>query len=156
MLVVCALYGLKSSGAAWRKNLAQTLRDLGYVSSKADPNACLKAETKPDGTEYYACVLVYINDVINLHHDNATFINCLSEVYRLKDGNVGEPNRYLGDNIEKVQLDDSSVAYSMTSREYVKNSILNLEYTLARDDAHPLKIFVKKARERPFPSNYRP
>ena len=30
MLVVRAQYGLKSSGAAWRKMLAQTLIDLGY------------------------------------------------------------------------------------------------------------------------------
>ena len=37
MLVVRALYGLNSSGAAWRKILEQTLRDLGYVSSKSDP-----------------------------------------------------------------------------------------------------------------------
>ena len=51
VLAVRSLYGLKSSGAAWKKTLAQTLRDLGYVSSKADPDIWLKAETKPDGTE---------------------------------------------------------------------------------------------------------
>ena len=49
MLVVRALYSLKSSGAAWRQMLAETLRDLGYVSSKADPDVWLKAKTKPDG-----------------------------------------------------------------------------------------------------------
>ena len=51
MLVVRALYGLKSSGAAWRKMLTQTLRYLGYVCSKADPDVWIKAKTKPDGTE---------------------------------------------------------------------------------------------------------
>ena len=49
MLVVRALYGLKSSGASWRQIFAQTLRDLGYVSSKADPDVWLKTETKLDG-----------------------------------------------------------------------------------------------------------
>ena len=44
----------------------------------------------------------------------------------------------------------------MASREYVTNAIQNLEDTLARDGAHLLKIFGKKARERPFPLNYRP
>ena len=99
--------------------LAQKLRDLNYVSSKADPNVWLKAETKPDGTEYYAYVLVYFNDVLHLHHDPDTFMNRLAELYRLKDGSVGEPDIYLRANIEKVQLDDGSVACSMTSREYV-------------------------------------
>ena len=102
--------------------LAHTLRDLGYVSSKAGLGICLKSETKYDSTEYYAYVLVYVNDVLHLHHDLDTFMNCLAEVYRLKDGSVGEPDRYLGANIDKVQLYDGSVAWSMTSREYVTNA----------------------------------
>ena len=42
------------------------------------------------------------------------------------------------------------------SREYVTDAINNLEDTLAREGARPLKIFVKKAGERPFPSYYLP
>ena len=121
MLVVRAIYGLKSSGAAWRQMFAQTLRDLAYVSSKADPDVWLKSKTKPDGTEYYAYVLVYVDDVLHLHQDPDTFMNHLAEVYTFKDGSVGELNRYLGANIEKLQLDVGSVAWSMTSREYVTN-----------------------------------
>ena len=156
MLVVCALYGLKLSGAAWRKMLAQTLRDLGYVSSKADPDVWLKAETNPDGTEYYAYLLVCVKYVLHLHHDPDTFMNLLSEAYGLKDDSVGESDRYLSTNIEKVHLNDVSVAWSMTSRECVTNSIQMLKDTLARDGAQLLKIFGKKSGERSFPSNYRP
>ena len=136
--------------------LAQTLIDIGYVSSKADPDVWLKAETKPDVTEYYAYVLVYVDDVLHLHHDPDTFMNRLAEVYRLEDGSVGEPDRYIGANIEMVQVYDGSVAWSMTNREYITNALQNLEYTLARDCAQPLNIFGKKAGERPFPSNYCP
>ena len=88
---------------------------------------------------------MYVYDVLHLHHDPDTFINSLAEVYRLKDGSAGEPDRYLGANIEKVQLDDGSVAWSTTSREYVTNAIQNLEYTLNLDGAQQLKIFGKKA-----------
>ena len=95
---------------------------------------------------------MYVDDVLHLNHDPDTFMNLLAEVYRLKDGSVGEPDRCIGANIEKVQLDDGPVAWSITSREYVKNEIQNLEDTLSRDGAQPLKIFVKKAGERPFPS----
>ena len=156
MLVVRALYCLNPSGSARRQSLAQTLRDLGYVSSKADPGVWLKAETKTDGTECYAYARVYVDDVLHLHHDPDTFVNRLAEVYRLKDSSVGETNRYIGANIEKVQLDDGSVAWSMKSGEYVTNSIQNLEDTLARDGAKPLMIFGNKAGERLFPSDYRP
>jgi hypothetical protein len=33
-----ALYGLKSSGAAWRSTFAGTLQDMGFTSSLADPD----------------------------------------------------------------------------------------------------------------------
>ena len=89
MLVVRALYGLNSSGTAWRQMLAQTLRDLGYVSFKDDPDVWLKAKTKTYGIEYYAYVLVYVDDLLHLHHDPDTFMNHLSEVYRLKNGSLG-------------------------------------------------------------------
>ena len=88
---------------------------------------------------------MYVDDVLHLHPDPETLMNRLAEVYRLNDGIVGEPDIYLGANIEKIQLDDGSVAWSMTSSEYVTNAIQNLEDTLARDGAQPLKIFGKKS-----------
>ncbi len=36
--IVRALYGLKSSGAAWRSHLANTLHSMGFTSSLADPD----------------------------------------------------------------------------------------------------------------------
>ena len=38
MIIKKALYGLKSSRAAWRALLASTLCDMGLTSSKADPD----------------------------------------------------------------------------------------------------------------------
>ena len=41
MIVVRALCGLKSSGAAFRALLSETVYDLGYTPSKADPDVWL-------------------------------------------------------------------------------------------------------------------
>ena len=49
---------------------------------------------------------MYVDDALHLHHDPDTLLNRLSEVYRLKYSSVGEPDRYLSANIEKVQLDE--------------------------------------------------
>jgi hypothetical protein len=57
--IVRALYGLKSSGAAYGEHLANCLtHDLGFQTCLADNNVWIRAETKPDGTEYYAYILV--------------------------------------------------------------------------------------------------
>ena len=53
---------------------------------------------------------MYVDDVLQLHHDHDTFMNRLAELYRLKDGSVGEPDIYIGANIENVQLDDGLVS----------------------------------------------
>ena len=47
-VIVRALYGLKSAGAAFRAHLASCMRELGYTSCKADPDLWLKPETRPD------------------------------------------------------------------------------------------------------------
>ena len=45
-IIVRALYGLKSSGAAWRSHFAHTLRDLHFTSTYADPDVCFRPATK--------------------------------------------------------------------------------------------------------------
>ena len=52
MIVTRALYGLKSSGAAFRALLAEVLWDLGYRPSKADPDVYMRPAVKSDGTTY--------------------------------------------------------------------------------------------------------
>jgi hypothetical protein len=54
VIIVKALYGLKSSGAAWRAHLAEVLHDMGYQSSLADPDVWFRTEVKDNGTKYYA------------------------------------------------------------------------------------------------------
>ncbi len=47
-IIVHALYGLKSAGAAFCAHLASFMHQMGYTSCKADPDLWYKAETKPD------------------------------------------------------------------------------------------------------------
>jgi hypothetical protein len=63
--VICkALYGLKSSGAAWQAHLANTLHDLGYCSSLADPDVWLHDNVKQNREKYHEYCLVYVDDVL--------------------------------------------------------------------------------------------
>ncbi len=53
--IVCALYSLKSAGAAFRAHLASFMHPMGYTSCKAYPDLWFKAETRPDDNfRYYA------------------------------------------------------------------------------------------------------
>ena len=152
MLIRKALYGLKSSSAAWRAMLAQSLTDLGYVSSKADPDVWLRPQTKPDGFRYYEYVLVYVDDILHISHDTNPTMFALSKLYRLKEESMGPPTRYLGANIKWDQLPDGTQCWQMSGNDYVTNAVKNLEETLANENER-LRAGGEK---RPFPEKYKP
>ena len=52
-VIVCALYGLKTSANTWRQALCHTLnKKMVFKFSLADNNVWLKKCSRPDGTEY--------------------------------------------------------------------------------------------------------
>jgi Reverse transcriptase (RNA-dependent DNA polymerase) len=118
-------YGLKSSGAAWRADLAGTLRDLGYTSTQADPDVWIKMTT-----DHYEMILVYVDDILIFSRAPQQVMDDLGQLYELKPESVREPDIYLGANIEKVQLPDGRSEWAMTSRTYVKNAVKIVENLL--------------------------
>ena len=57
------LYGLKSVGSAWRAALAESLVQLGFKSTRADPDVWILAAVYLDGGKYYEMLIVYIDDI---------------------------------------------------------------------------------------------
>ena len=69
-VIVRALYGLKSEGAAFRSHLARCMESLEYQSCKADPDLWSKLEIRPeDGVHYYSHLLCYVDDILCIHHN---------------------------------------------------------------------------------------
>jgi hypothetical protein len=141
-IVVRSLYGLKSAGAAFRSSLAQILQDIGYTSSKVDPDVWLRKAAKDDGFEYYEMLFVYVNDILALSHRAKNAIKEITDFYRSKEGSVKPPEIYLGANISKMQLPDGREVWTTSPKAYVKNSLLVVERLLHEDgDGYILKLF---------------
>jgi len=135
VLIVRALYGLKSSGAAWRAHLANTLQQLGYKSCLADPDVWFRPAVKDDGFQYYEYVLVYVDDLLVLSHQGDKTMKALEDFYRLKDG-FTEPTRYLGAEVKKWHFpqDVTKHYWALSSAQYVKEAIKNIEAHLKTKD----------------------
>ena len=70
VIIVRALYGLKSSALAWRNHLSDVLSNsLKFRSSLADPDVWYKPSTKSNGEKYYAYILVYVDDILVIDED---------------------------------------------------------------------------------------
>jgi hypothetical protein len=126
MIVCKALYGLKSSGAAFRALLSETLRDLGYVATKADPDVYIRPATRDDGFQYYEMVLTYVDDILHLSHNPPVTIEMLKRVFKLKDDKVAPPETYLGAQLQYKSIGGVQ-CWTMSSDKYVRAAIQNDE-----------------------------
>lgn len=122
IIIARALYGLKSSRAVWREILAEKIRAMEYIGTQVNLDVWIKQNTKPNGQYYYCYMLVYVYDVLHIHHNSKIDMEKLNGYYRLKDG-VSSPSRYLSANIGEVQLKDGCDIWSILCVDYIKGTI---------------------------------
>ena len=136
VVIVRALYGLKSSGQAWRSHFAQTLEQMGFKSSLADPDVWFKAATKPDGEEYYAYIMVYVDDLLCIDLNPKQYMDRVHESFKLKKGSVEKPKVYLGAN---CQMNPSRTAgedcWGMSAEQYCRDAVKHVK-TKLKESGH--------------------
>ena len=153
-IITRALYGLKSAGASFRNHLADCMRQLGYKSSLADPDVWMRAETRPsDGHQYYAYVLLYVDDILSIHHDAMSQIKSIDKYFHVKPDSMGDPDMYLGAKLRKVTLPNGVEAWSASPAKYVREAVKNIQEYL-REDMPGVRLPKKAAS--PFLRDYAP
>jgi hypothetical protein len=130
-VIVYALYGLKSAGAAFRAHLASFMRQMGYTSCKANPDLWFKAMTRPDDNfKYYAYILCYVDNIPVMHHDPMTVLDKINGYMPLKPSLVGDPNIYLGAKLRWTRLKNCIWAWGLSPSKYVAQAVKNREQHL--------------------------
>jgi hypothetical protein len=90
MVIVKALYGLRTSGARFHEKFADTLLAMHFLPCKADPDVWMK-----DCGTHYEYVCVYVDDLAVMMKDPSAFFAELKDrKYKLKG--VGEISYHLG------------------------------------------------------------
>ena len=83
------------------------MRELGYMSYKANPDLRLKAETRPeDRTQYYSYILCNVDDILCIHHDAMAVLGKINDYLPLKPDSVGDPDIYLGAKLKQTRLEN--------------------------------------------------
>ena len=150
LIVERALYGLRSSGAAFRAFLAETLDDMGFKSSEADPDVWFRPAVKSDGEEYYEYVLCYVDDVLGISVDVEGLLKEIAKDFKFKKDEIKPPDYYLGGKIERKELNGKKI-WTVCSRDYAKLSLKNIE-----DRAKKYGFEVPTKVTTPMSSNYSP
>ena len=153
--LVRALYGLKSSGAAWRAMfLAFIINCLKFQPTRIDPDVYIRKNYRNGGNPYYEYLLVYVDDVLVVSNAPEDVMKEIGKEFEIKDREYGPPTSYLGAGISKVQLSTGEECWSMDSKKYVKAAIQVVRDLLA-EDGRELKG-GRGEHTGPMPISYRP
>ena len=130
------------------------MRQLQYEPCQADPDIWYKAMTRPEnGYLYYAYMLLYVDDILAVHHDDVGAIKVIIKFFKMKKNSIGDPDIYLGAKLRKVTLQNNVVAWSLSPSKYVQETVKNVKDHFKRERAGLL--WPKKAVT-PFIRNYLP
>ena len=91
LIIFKALYGLRSSGARWHERFADTLRDMGFIPSKADPDVWMRRNG-----DHYEYIAVYVDDLAIAARDPKSIVAALVERHKYKLKGVGPIKFHLG------------------------------------------------------------
>ena len=159
VIIVRALYGLKSSGAEWKKCFASYIKHtLEYEPCVgADDNVYLKERKHPSGESYYSYLIVYVDDVLCIDLQPDEVLAMINRDYRLKEP-PAPPTMYLGADFATYTITDTNGhttdCWSMSSDSHIKKAMQIVKDRMNRDD---VKFRSKKTAEQPFSSqDYRP
>lgn len=153
-IIVRALYGLKSAGASFRNHLADCMRHLGWQSCIADQDLWMKPETRPDdGYKYYSYCLLYVDDILVVHHDGVRALQEIDHFFKMKPGSIRDPEFYLGAKLRQTTLPNGVHAWAMSPSKYIQSAVLNVKEYHRR--MYPTRTWSKRTSG-PFPLNYYP
>ena len=91
LIIVKALYGLKSSGLRWHERFADVLRSEGYFQSYAEPDIWMR-----DMGDYYEYIAVYVDDCLIVSKDPQAVIDMLTKKHAFKLKGTGPISFHLG------------------------------------------------------------
>ena len=118
LVIYKALYGLRSSGARWHDRFADTLRDMGFVPSKADPDVWMRKDN-----DIYEYMAVYVDDLVCAARDPGKIMETLMSKYKYKLKGVGPVDYHLGCDFGR----DPDGMLWFGPRRYVKKMVESYE-----------------------------
>ena len=131
-IVVWALYGLKSAGAAFRSFMAKKLDEIGFKSSPADPDVWLRPAVKPDGSEYYEYMLCYVDDILAISLNAVdVLLSIKGDDIKFKNDKIAPPEMYLGAKLQLKSINGHK-SWTITSVDYVNAAIETVRGTVGK------------------------
>ena len=93
MVVIKALYGLKSSGKRWHERLHDVLTNMGFKPSRVEEDIWMR-----DKGTHYEYIAVYVDDLMIVSKNPKSIVHDLEITHRFKLKGTGPTSYHLGCN----------------------------------------------------------
>ena len=127
LIIVKAIYGLKSSGLRWHERFADVLRSMGFFPSFAKPDIWMR--NKGDHYEYIA---VYVDDLLIVSKDPKIIIDNLTIEHKFKLKGTGPISFHLGCDFFR----DADGVLCYAPRKYIEKTLDNFERLFGKKPKH--------------------
>ena len=112
----------------------------------------MKPEILPaDGFKYYACVLMYVDDILVVHHQAENALKEIDHFFKMKPGSIDDPDFYLRDKISWIVFPNGVVDWNMSSKKYIQSAVQNVQEYLNKNSCYSM---LKRAPS-PFLSEFK-
>ena len=118
LVIIKALYGLKSSGLRWSQRLADVLRTMGFTPSRAERDVWMR-----DMGDYYEYIAVYVDDLAIVSKTPQSIIDVLTNTHNFKLKGTGPIEFHLGCDFFRDK--DGTLCYQL--KKYIEKIIANFE-----------------------------
>lgn len=113
MIVVCSLYGLKTSVVCFHAVLFKSLFSIGFSPSKLDTDLWIK-----DCGTHYEYISTYVDDLLIMAKDPMAIVKELENDFPLKG--MGTLEYYLGGDIITHKKPNGEMGLATSSKTYIK------------------------------------
>ena len=97
----------------------------------------MKPEILPaDGFKYYACVLMYVDDILVVHHQAENALKEIDHFFKIKPCSIADPDFYLGSKVSFIVLPNEVVGWIMISIKYIQSAVRNVREYLNKNSCY--------------------
>ena len=114
LIIVKALYGLRTSGLRWHERFADCLRNEGFLPCKAEPDIWMRLNG-----DLYEYVATYVDDLCLAMLDPKSFTDTLQKKYNFKLKGTGPIEFHLGQSFSRNEDGEMEIS----AKRYVDKMI---------------------------------
>jgi hypothetical protein len=118
LVIIKALYGLRTSGLRWHERFADCLREMDFFQSKAEADIWMRKRN-----DKYEYIGVYVDDLAIIAHDPKEITDILVNKYKFKLKGTGPITYHLGMDVYR----DNTGTLCISPKKYIEKMIASYE-----------------------------